>query len=165
MLRLAVPDKAPLRLLLSCDREVETDVLRLAVPDMASLRLLLMTVDAATLRLAVEEIAPLRLLLIWLSDVDTLTSKLENCVLTSVNVLSGPLSAVLKLVVSLKATEVSELKAVLIEVLSETACVEIAEETCALVSPPPPAALDWKVAGTPGPLPVRPRRNGNGGPR
>ena len=113
------------------------------------------TLETAVLRLVVEEIAPLRLLLIWLSDVDTLTSKFENCVLTSVNVLSGPLSAVLRLVVSLKATEVAELKAVLIEALSETACVEIAEETCALVSPPPPAALDWKVAGTPGPLAVR----------
>ena len=117
------------------------------------------TLETAVLRLVVEEIAPLRLLLIWLSDVETLTSKFENWVLTVVSVLfvvlSTVLTAVLRLVVSLKATEVAELKAVLIDDDVETACVEIAEETCALVSPPPPAALDWKVAGTPGPLPVR----------
>ena len=115
--------------------------------------------ETAVLRLVVDEIAPLRLLLIWLSEVETLMSKFENWVLTVVSVLfvvlSTVLTAVLRLVVSLKATEVAELKAVLIEALSETACVEIAEETCALVSPPPPAALDWKVAGTPGPLAVR----------
>ena len=112
------------------------------------------TLETAVLRLVVEEIAPLRLLLIWLSDVDTLTSKFENCVLTSVNVLSGPLSAVLKLVVSLKATEVADESAVLIEVLSETTWVEIADETCALVWPVPPVAA-WNVAGMPWPLAVR----------
>ena len=115
--------------------------------------------ETAVLRLVVDEIAPLRLLLIWLSEVETLTSKFENWVLTVVSVLfvvlSTVLTAVLRLVVSLKATEVAELKAVLIEALSETACVEIAEETCALVSPPPPAALDWNVAGMPWPLAVR----------
>ena len=120
---------------------------------------MLSTVETAVLKLAVDEIAPERLLLIWLSDVEAFVSKLANWVLTSVSVLfvvlSTVLTAVLRLVVSLKATEVAELKAVLIEALSETACVEIAEETCALVSPPPPAALDWKVAGTPGPLAVR----------
>jgi len=92
------------------------------------------------LKLAVDEIAPERLLLIWLSDVEAFVSKLANWVLTSVSVLfvvlSTVLTAVLRLVVELSALE----SAVLIEVLSETACVEIAVETWALVCPPPPAA-------------------------
>ena len=116
---------------------------------------MLSTVETAVLKLAVDEIAPERLLLICDSDVETFVSKLANWVLTSVSVLfvvlSTVLTAVLRLVVELSALE----SAVLIEVLSETACVEIAEETCALVSPPPPAALDWNVAGMPWPLAVR----------